>query len=64
MNPTSDEYDWGNARINPFEPMTHQDACRTVDFMSDSEIHKIGYRDETELLDYIDRHYMLYETGT
>ena len=31
MNPTTtDEYDWGDSRTNPLEPMTFQDAFQTV----------------------------------
>lgn len=63
MNPTNDEYDWGNGRNNPFEPMTYPDAFRTVDYMSDKEIRRMGYQSELELQEFINRHYMLYETG-
>lgn len=63
MNSTNDEYNWGNQRINAFEPMTHQVAYRSVDFMSDKEIHDIGYRDEIELQNFIDQNFMLYEAG-
>jgi len=63
MNSTNDEYNWSNQRINAFEPMTHQDAYRSVDFMSDKEIQDIGYRDEIELQNFIDQNFMLYEAG-
>ena len=50
MNPTVDEYDWGNNLMNPLEPMTHQDAYRTVAQMSDQEIRKLGYSGDEKLL--------------
>ena len=47
---TTDEYDWGNSRINPLEPMTNQDAFHTVDQMSDRENRKLGYSSDEKLL--------------
>ena len=50
MNPTVDEYDWGNNLMNPLEPMTHQDAFHTIDQMSDRENRKLGYSGDEKLL--------------
>ena len=63
MNPTTtDEYDWGNSRINPLAPMTYQDAFQTVDQMSDKEIRKLGYADDEELLKQISQSFMINES--
>ena len=63
MNPTTtDEYDWGDSRINPLEPMTYQDAFQTVDQMSDKEIRKLGYADDEELLKQISQSFMIIES--
>ena len=50
MNPTSDEYDWGNSRINPLDPMTYQDAFQTVDQMNNHQIRELGYAGDEELV--------------
>ncbi|MCP9905476.1 hypothetical protein KBY85_15225 [Cyanobium sp. BA5m-10] len=63
MNPTTtDEYDWGNSRINPLEPMTYQDAFQTVDQMSDQEICKLGYTGDEELFKQISQSFMIIES--
>ncbi len=61
MNSTYDEYDWGNARINPFEPMTQKDAFQFVDQMSDKEIRKLGYDGDEELFKQISQSFMINE---
>ena len=63
MNPsTADEYDWGDSRINPLEPMTYQDAFQTVDQMSDQEIRKLGYAGDEELFKQISQSFMIIES--
>ena len=63
MNPTTtDEYDWGNSRINPLEPMTYQDVFQTVDQMSDQEIRKLGYAGDEELFKQISQSFTINES--
>ena len=62
MNPTADEYDWGNKYSNPFAPMTFHDAYKTVDQMSDREIRKLGYDGDEELLRLVSQSFMLNES--
>ena len=63
MNPTTtDEYDWGDSRTNPLEPMTFQDAFQTVDQMSDQEIRKLGYAGDEELFKQISQSFMIIES--
>jgi hypothetical protein len=62
MNPTADEYDWGNKHSNLFAPMTYKDAYRTVDQMSDREIRKLGYSGDEELLHLVSQSFMLSES--
>ena len=59
---TTDEYDWGDSRINPLEPMTYQDAFQTVDQMSDKEIRKLGYAGDEELFKQISQSFMIIES--
>ena len=62
MNPTVDEYIWGNNLMNPLEPVTHQDAFHAVDQMSDRENRKLGYSGDEELLRLDGQSFMLNES--